>query len=321
MLLAQAWRVARSHGPTFLVATVDHALRADSAGEAKTVARLCRRLKLPHETLVWAGEKPSAGIQEAARAARYALLTHHARANGATALVLAHTRDDQAETVLFRLARGSGLSGLSAMRHVSQMGDLALLRPLLDIPKARLIAATESAGVTYARDPSNTDPRFTRPRLRRLAPALAAEGLDAKRLALLARRVARAEAALVAAAAQAAARCTLERAERLVRLDPVAWSAEPDEISLRILLDALSSCATEGDVELAKAERLHEGLLSAVRAEGRLSRTLAGVLVTLEKGRITFRPAPERRLKTGSSRQIHPEPDTRPWQARARHLD
>lgn len=321
MLLAQAWRAARSHGPTFLVATIDHALRAGSAEEAEAVARLCRRLKLPHETLVWTGGKPDTGIQEAARAARYALLAQHARANGVTALVLAHTRDDQAETVLFRLARGSGLSGLSAMRHVSQFDGLALLRPFLDLPKARLIAAVEERGVAYARDPSNTDPRFTRPRLRRLAPALAAEGLDAKRLALFARRVARAEAALAAAVAQAGVRCTLEGGERLVRLDPLAWSALPDEISLRVLLNALSSCATEGNVELAKAERLHECLLAAVRTESRLSRTLAGVLVTLEKGRITVRPAPVRHRKTASSRQIHPDPDTRPWQARARHLD
>ena len=156
----------------------------------------------------WTGEKPVTGLQEKARAARYRLLAAAARRAGARCVVTAHTLDDQAETVLFRLARGSGLSGLAAMAKVSPLGlpamrdagdSPALVRPLLDIPKARLIATLEAAGLGHAEDPSNADPRFARVRWRTLAPALAAEGLTAERLVQLARRVRRSEAALEAA--------------------------------------------------------------------------------------------------------------------------
>lgn len=320
-LLAKQWRTVHPRGPKLFIATVDHGLRASSVEEAKAVKRLSRRLRLPHETLVWSGEKPGSGIQEAARLARYALLADHARAKGASAIAVAHTLDDQAETVLFRLARGSGLAGLSAMRQVSHLDGLALLRPFLDIPKARLIAVAEAERVPFARDPSNVDPRFTRPRLRALAPTLAAEGLDARRLALFARRAARADAALEAAARRAEAQCLLERSEAGVRLDARAWAAEPEEIALRVLLGALAPYATEGQPELAKAERLSAAMMAAAAEGCRLSRTLAGAMVVLAGNEIRIHSAPRRREKAGSSQQIHPESDSRPWQGKARHLD
>ena len=107
------------------------------------------------------------------------------------AVALAHTRDDQAETVLIRLARGSGLTGLGAMAHVSALpgGEASsplLVRPLLEITKTRLVATLRAAGISFAEDPSNRDPRFTRARVRTLMPAMAGEGLDVNRLSLLA---------------------------------------------------------------------------------------------------------------------------------------
>ncbi len=325
MLLAARWRAARADGPALHVATIDHGLRAASAEEALSVARACHGLGLPHATLAWTGDKPARGIQEAARTARYGLLREHAGVIGAGALALAHTLDDQAETVLFRLARGSGLSGLAAMRSVSQAAGLVLLRPFLDIPKAGLISALEAAGAAYISDPSNEDPRFTRPRLRKLAPALAAEGLDAPRFAVLAQRMARAEAALAQIATQAAAQCTLGRTAQLVRFDAGALLALPQEISLRILMSTCADFASEGAVELAKAERLHAALMAvpsdAALGQGRVTRTLAGALVMLDKGEIVVRRAPERGRKISQSRQIQSDGASRPWQARARHLD
>src|SRR5437764_101909 len=101
-------------------------------------------------------------------------------------ILTGHTLDDQAETVLFRLARGSGLSGLAGIARISPLEHVTLIRPLLDIPKARLLATLKAAKISFIEDPSNRDPRFARTRLRQLVPALAGEGLDAARLAVLA---------------------------------------------------------------------------------------------------------------------------------------
>lgn len=296
MLLARAWRYGLLEGPSFLVATVDHGMRPESRAEALKVAALCANLGLRHEILTWEGEKPRSRVQEAARIARYRLLSQLARDSGATAIGLAHTMDDQAETVLLRLARGSGLTGLCAMRPVSHTGDLALLRPFLDVPKARLVAVVDKAGIDYVRDPSNADSRFARPRLRSIAPGLAREGLDAARLALFAQRLSRAEAALNAAAEEARGKVSEGRWEEgEVRLKAAPFLDLPEEISLRLLIQAIDHCATEGPVELGKAEDLHQALRSAGKGALALRRTLAGALLTLRKGRIEIAPAPPRR--------------------------
>jgi tRNA(Ile)-lysidine synthase len=188
--------------------TVDHGLRPEAADEASLVAALCGELGVPHRIRRRRGEKPQTGLQEKARAARYALLAEEARALGAGAIVTAHTLDDQAETLLMRMAAGSGLSGLAGMALRGETHGVALLRPLLGIPKSRLLATCAARGLAFARDPSNADPRFARVRWRELLPELAREGLGASRLGLLAERLARADAALQARAAQMFAKLT-----------------------------------------------------------------------------------------------------------------
>ncbi|MGB6272763.1 MAG: tRNA lysidine(34) synthetase TilS, partial [Pseudolabrys sp.] len=187
MLLAARWRDSLDTKPKLVAVTVDHGLRKESRREALAVARLARKLKIAHRTLRWNGRKPATGLQEAARAARYRLLGDAARKAGAAHVVTAHTLDDQAETVLIRMTRGSGVTGLGAMARLAPLpsgadGAITLVRPLLDIPKSRLIATLNAAKIPYADDPSNRDPRFTRARLRTLMGALAQEGLDARRL-------------------------------------------------------------------------------------------------------------------------------------------
>ncbi len=148
-----------------------------------------------------AAKSRSPVLQEAARIARYRLLADTALRAGYAHILTAHTLDDQAETILFRLARGSGLVGLAGMAHASPLpvggqGALFLVRPLLGLPKARLLATLAAARIGYSEDPSNHDPRFTRARLRGLMPELAREGLDARGLARLAARLRRADAAI-----------------------------------------------------------------------------------------------------------------------------
>ena len=182
--LAARWRAARTSGPTLIAVTVDHGLRKEAGAEAKAVAKFARHLGIAHRTLRWTGKKPKTGLPQAARMARYRLLAEAARKAGAPAILTAHTLDDQAETVLIRMSRGSGLTGLAGMARVSPVpgrrdGAVRLIRPFLDIAKSRLIATLKAAKIPFADDPTNRDPRFTRARLRGLLPVLAGEGLDA----------------------------------------------------------------------------------------------------------------------------------------------
>src|SRR6202023_2050878 len=196
MWLAARWPRALARGPRLLAVTVDHGLRAEAKAEARDVKRLARALDLPHRTMRWTGAKPKTGLPAAARAARYGLLARAARESGATHILTAHTRDDQAETLLMRLLRGSGIAGLAAMAPVTEREGLLLARPFLNVSKSRLVATLRKGKVAFAEDPTNRDVNFTRPRIRPVMPVLSAEGGDARNLARLASRLARANAAI-----------------------------------------------------------------------------------------------------------------------------
>jgi tRNA(Ile)-lysidine synthase len=186
-------------------ATVDHGLRAESAAEAQTVARICAGLGVAHEVLKV--EVAPGNIQSEARAARYAALAGWAETRGLTALATAHHADDQAETLLLRLNRASGVAGLAGTRArgIIPGSDRPLLRPLLGWRKAELVALVAAAGIAAAQDPSNADDRFDRARLRK---ALAgADWLDVSAIAESAGHLAEADAALDWAARREWAEC------------------------------------------------------------------------------------------------------------------
>jgi tRNA(Ile)-lysidine synthase len=318
--LMTRWRGKRP-APHLIAVTVDHGLRPEAKREAAAVKRLSERLGVEHATMRWTGEKPSTGIQEAARVARYQLLVKAARRAKARCVVTAHTLDDQAETVLFRMARGSGLAGICGMARsvridnlvagagqpardgegAGRSGAVMLVRPLLDVPKARLIATLQEAGIDYADDASNVDPRFTRARLRKLMPALAEEGLSSQCLVRLASRVRRSEAAHEAVVDWAARRLGLGMGARKVVVNSADWRAFPDEIALRLLGRAIGEIGTEGPVEFGKLEALNEALDAALAGGAqRFRRTLAGAMVSLQKDCIVIDQAPARRSRQGS---------------------
>jgi tRNA(Ile)-lysidine synthase len=310
LVLAARWvrglKSQRQRTPKLFAVTVDHGLRPESAREAAAVKRLAGKLGVPHRTVRWSGKKPRTGLQEAARLARYRLLAQAASQIGCAHILTAHTLDDQAETVLFRLARGSGLIGLGGMARssplpISMTGQM-LLRPLLHISKARLVATLKSLRIDFSEDPSNVDPRFTRARLRTLMPELAREGLDARGLARLAARMRRAEATVafaVAAARNALAPDPWSRRGPIV-FETAQFASLPAEVGLRLLGEAIGHTGSEGPVELAKLEALYEALAAA---RSPLRRTLAGALITLGSERVTVEPAPARR---GSRRRRAP---------------
>jgi tRNA(Ile)-lysidine synthase len=321
MWLAARWRRALARGPQLFAVTVDHGLRPEAAREAREVKRLAAALELPHRTMRWRGTKPKTGLPAAARSARYRLLAQAARAQGATHILTAHTRDDQAETLLMRLLRGSGIAGLAAMARITEREGVLLARPFLNVSKPRLIATLNKARVGFADDSTNHDLNFTRPRLRAVMPVLAAEGGDARNLARLASRLGRANAALEVLADGAERYLALKSREAshpgfgakafdakafdakafdAKAFDAKAFAALPEEIRLRLLLRAIDRFGYEGPAELGKVEALLASLDRTVveNAGGRgtrLKQTLAGALVSLIEGRIRIEPAPRRR--------------------------
>jgi tRNA(Ile)-lysidine synthase len=298
--LAAAWQ-REGDGPPVAVTTVDHGLRAESRDEARFVAEVAAGLGLPHAVLEWVGAKPATRLMERGRDARYELMIAHAGQIGATHLVTAHTLDDQAETILFRLARGSGPSGLIGMRPAVQRGRIVHARPLLGVRKSRLIATCRANGWRYVEDPTNRDPRFARTRWRGLAALLEAEGLTPERLTRLAERLARQEAALDAVARQAEAEARREGGPANGRVyDAAVLLRQPEEIFCRILVFAIEAIATTSEepvrIRLERLESFGTHLRQALLAGVAFHRTLAGALVsTRSAGLVRIAREPERR--------------------------
>ena len=301
--LAARWRAGLKRAPQLLAVTVDHGLRAESGREARAVKALAASLDIAHVTMRWTEPKPATGLAAAAREARYALLVKAARKARASHILTAHTQDDQAETFLMRLSRGSGLAGLAAMASASAREDIVLARPLLDVPKARLVATLRKAGLEFADDPTNRDPAYARPRWRRLMPQLATEGMDARMIARLVARIARANDALDAVADRALA-ILLQRDLRKQRdlMQGTDFLALPVEIRVRLLQRIVARWGHEGPAELAKIEGLAGDLSTHLAAAGSLAfkRTLAGAMIGVERGIVAVGAAPRRRARAAA---------------------
>ena len=228
-----------------LVLSVDHGLRPTSGSEAKKVAGWARALGLRCEILTVKGKKPKADIEAWAREQRYRLMGARLAKHGILALYTGHHQNDQAETFLLRLARGSGLDGLGAMRGLaayplSGFENLSLVRPLLAVPRAELRTYLKSRKQDWLEDPMNGEPRFARSRIRALLPALEEAGLTAQRIADAALHLGRAREALDMATAAVLARAC-RRQDNMLLLDAEALAAAPREIGLRALAGLLGS--------------------------------------------------------------------------------
>ena len=236
MVLMAKWRNARHPDLELYVASVDHGLRAEALDECAFVKAQASQLGLPHLTLKWSpSDAMMPNLQAQARRARYALLTDYAVKMGSSHLVVAHHLEDQAETVLMRLMRGSGLRGLSAMRTESELDGICLLRPLLSVSKHRLKASLVVENVGWIDDPSNLNEDYLRVRIRGLLPQFENEGCDAERLASTARRMQRADLALDAVTQQLIDEHVACEPGRALSF-PVAWYGHQlEELRLRLL--------------------------------------------------------------------------------------
>lgn len=145
---------------------VNHCLRPSAGIEAEYVQDLCKKLNVPCHVFEWCGEKPTTGLEDAARLARYKFMTDFCYANGIKYIATAHQADDQIETFWMNLARGSGVYGLAAMRGVGEMNGIKILRPLLGVFRAELQEYCDSRGIKYFSDEMNFDPHYTRVKIR-----------------------------------------------------------------------------------------------------------------------------------------------------------
>jgi tRNA(Ile)-lysidine synthase len=233
LLLTERW--ARRASCEIKVVTVDHGLRHGAAAEAEAVADLCRMRGLSHRRLHWQREAAAGNLQALARTARQRLIGDWAAREGAGAVALGHTLDDQAETFVMRLARGSGVDGLACMRAVSRLGGTTWLRPMLDLRRDDLREWLSAQGMCWAEDPSNTDLRFDRVRARAAFGELEGLGLTRERLAVTASRMQCAREALERDTAELAASCAALGPCGEVSLSCAEFTGAPAEIRARLL--------------------------------------------------------------------------------------
>lgn len=269
--------IAQAEGVTVLAATVNHGLRPEAAAEAETVAAQAGSLGLSHDTLLWQGWDGSGNLQDQARQARYALLTEWAGRNGVEAIALGHTADDQAETVLMRLARAAGVTGLSSMPSVRARDGVLLLRPMLDISRQELRTYLREIGADWIEDPSNHDTRFDRIKVRQALASLEPIGITAQSLARVAENLAQARDAL-ARYTQESARKITEVKDGAVCIDPAGFAALPREIQRRLLVATINWIAGEGyPPRQSNVDQALEALLN------RRTSTIGGCLVFTER--------------------------------------
>ena len=294
--MAMGWLLssyAQKHNKTIYAYTVDHGLRAESESEARMVSQWLSSIPhIHHKILKWEGDKPDTRILEEARNARYALIAKAAKKDGCDHIFVAHHMDDQAETFLMRLAKGSGLDGLSAMKPVQDMtlndgSVISIVRPLLDVPKADLIELCDDHNIPYVRDPTNENKDYMRPRLRAAQSVLAEEGLTAKRLATTAQRLGRARAALEIMADE-----LFQKSVKDIKTDEYVFDYSllkkaPDELVIRVVLMAIEKIDPKESYG-PRMERVESLVDRILREEGFKSATLAGCLFCIDKKTMTL---------------------------------
>lgn len=303
MLLAQRWAARLPQPPQLFVYSVDHRLRPEAADEVTMVLGEAARLNMTGRALVWSADKPRSGVQEAARQARYGLMATAMAEDGVGVLLTAHHRQDQAETVLMRLAHGSGVEGLRGMARFAEVEGIRVHRPLLDAEPEALRAVVEQAGLTPAADPSNFDEHYERVRWRNAMPALSALGLDAGTIAVFAERMGEIDAAI----AQMADGCFAE----IVRLDGFGaarielapFVGLSPAISTRLMSRVLKIVGgRQKPRALGQVERLRQSI-----ADGELAKstTVLGCVIRIKDGAIAVAREPGRSLPPDAALAPH----------------
>lgn len=285
MHLLYDWSKAE-HVAAPIVLTVDHGLQPHSKASARRVLRWAKALGLKAVALSWNGPKPNADIEAAAREARYRLMGEWCRTHGVVALYAGHTRDDLAETFLLRLARGSGLDGLAAMRPVAPypaggFKELRVVRPMLGIERDALRSYLTARGQEWIEDEMNRDPRFSRVRIRDTMTVLEQAGLSVSRIADAANHLGRAREALETVTAAVLTRACRSDGGRVL-VETSALRAAPREVGLRALSRLLMAVSDQAyGPRFERLERLFDSIVDESLGGGR---TLHGCRIAPARG-------------------------------------
>lgn len=270
--------------------TVDHGLRPESADEAQRVAGWMAGLGLDHHVLRWLGPKPASGIQAKARQARYDLMVDWCRGNGTMVLLTGHTLDDQAETVLMRMARTTSFDSLAGIPRHGHWRGFPLLRPLMGERREQLRGLLGRLGQAFIDDPSNDDPRFERVRIRRAMPILAEAGITAERLAALGQQARDASDALWGAAHSWVKQHAVSHQTGFCRLPAQAFLDQTEGLKPRILGWVISRF---GGGRMAEPREL-DHLTGWIDATNPGRRTLGGAIIVRRKAEILIGREPGR---------------------------
>ncbi|NDF11668.1 MAG: tRNA lysidine(34) synthetase TilS [Proteobacteria bacterium] len=259
-LVLLAAELAKAKRLQLVAITVDHGLRKEATKEAAKVGEWLKAHGIKHQTLTYKGLAPESNIQEFARELRYRLMAEYCKANKIANLLVAHTMEDQVETLLMRLERGSGIDGLSAIPAVQEMAGITLIRPLLSVPKASLQDYLKSRKQKWISDPSNTNTQFARVRVRNLMNEHA-DALFTKRMFDTAVNAGRARHALEVQVNALIAACTNLNPAGFITIDSNLLLKAPEEIALRLLSAALMCISgSEEKPRFEKLQRLYAGL-------------------------------------------------------------
>ncbi len=267
------------------IITVNHGLRDEAQEEAQAVAKWVGEQphkSLTHVVLNWQGDKPDTGLLEAARHARYGLLHEYCEGHKIHHVFLGHHQDDQAETFLIRLSKGSGLDGLAGMKPVQENNKINLCRPFLNISKADLVSYCTEHDINFAQDPTNENEDYLRPRLRKSMDVLSEEGLTPERLSALSKRLLRARNALNVITEYTYDECLVEVQDNKIILNFDDLKKEPEEIMFRVIVKATKILRNKSDYGI-RMDRL-ENLFGSLRhsSESFKPRTLGGLIFALK---------------------------------------
>lgn len=262
------------------ILSIDHDLRPDSSVEIDAVEEWVKAYPNSiFKRFIWEGAKPETAIMEAARAARYDLMADYCVSQNIQHLFLGHHQDDQAETFLIRLAKGSGLDGLGAMASISSyQNQICFVRPLLDVTKEDILRYCKINDIQFSEDPSNENGEYLRPRLREAKTILEKEGLTSKRLSITARRLARARDALQNLSHEAYGEVIEVSDDDMLFLDAQCLAKWPEDIRLRVLKRALETLqpVENYSVRYDRLEDLHEAIWTSYDQDENMKRRSLG---------------------------------------------
>ena len=268
------------------ILTVDHALRKESKSEVDLVKSNAKRIGFKCKILKWNGVKPSSGIQEAARKARYSLMLSWCEKNSVNQLFLAHHLDDQVETFLMRLSKGSGVDGLSSMSNITINSSISLIRPFLEIPKNKLIVIANFSKMKWISDPSNLNSSYQRSRMRKLLPIFSEEGIDPHHINLVIKRMNSAKEALNEIVNANIDKYVKNMNDISYSLSYESFNKLSPEILLRILERLIMiSSGSIYPPRRSKLEKIHSWLIKENEVS---AKTLSGTVIRKRKDYVIF---------------------------------